>query len=105
MNFVKQKATTKKPKIMVSNFEEMKSQYLMDVKAFVTVEEIPDDMVLHWDETAIKYILLSNWTMDKEGSKQVEVVSIDDKRQITAVCQITATFAVSFSEHFLPVQM
>ena len=36
---------TKKPKITVSNFKELRSQYLMDIKAIVTMEEIPDDMV------------------------------------------------------------
>ena len=99
MNFVKRKATTKKPKFTVSNFEELKSQYLMDIKAIVTMEKIPDDLVVNWDQTAIKYIPLSNWTMDKEGSKRVEVIGIDDK------CQITATFATSLSGHFLSVQL
>ena len=99
MNFVKRKATTKKSKVTVSNFEEMRSNYLMDIKAIITLEEIPDDIILNWDQTAIKYIPLSNWTMDKEGSKWVEVVGIDNK------CQITATFAASLSGHFLPVQL
>ena len=99
MNSVKRKATTKKPKFTVSNFEELKSQYLMDIKAIVTMEEIPDDLLVNWDQTAIKYIPLSNWTMDKEGSKRVEVIGIDNK------CQLTATFAASFSGHFLPVQL
>ena len=35
----------------------------------VTMEEIPDDIVVNWDQTAIKCIPLSNWSMDKEGSK------------------------------------
>ena len=100
MNLVKWKATTKKPKVTVSNFEELRSQYLMDIKAIVTMEEIPDDMVMNWDQTAIKiYIPLSNWTMDKEGCKRVEVIGIDDKRQITV------TFAASLSGNFLPVQL
>ena len=98
MNFVKRKATTKKPKVTVSNFEELRSQYLMDIKAMVTMEEIPDNMVLNWDQTAIKYIPLLNWTMDKERCKRVEVVGIDDKRQIMV------TFAALLSGNFLPVQ-
>jgi len=59
MNFVKHKATTKKPKISVSNFEEIKPQFLMDIMASVTLEKIPSDMVINWDQTAIKYIPLS----------------------------------------------
>ena len=66
----------------------------MDIKAIVTMEEIPNDLVVNWDQTAIKYIPLSNWTMDKEGSKRVEVIGIDDKHQIIA------TFAASLWEFF-----
>jgi len=99
MNFVKCKAMTKKPKFSVSNFEELKSQFLMDIMASVTMEEIPDDMVINWDQMAIKYIPLSDWTMAQEGSKRVEVAGIDDK------CQITTAFAASLSGHFLPVQL
>ena len=98
MNFVKRKATTKKPKFTVSNFEELKDQFLMDIKAIALMENIPDEMIVNWDQTAIKYIPLSNWTMAKEGSKHVEVVGIGDK------CQITATFAASLSGNFLLVQ-
>ena len=94
MNFVKRKATTKKPKFTVANFEELKVQFSIDIKAVVTMEDAPEDMIVNWDHTAIKYIPLSNWTMAQEGSKRVEVVGIDDKRQITA------TFAVSFTGNF-----
>ena len=97
MNFVKRKATTKKTKFSVSNFDELKSQFLMDIMASVTMEEIPSDMVLF--QTAIKYIPLSDWTMAQKGSKRVEVFRIDDKRQITAM------FAASLSGNFLPIQL
>ena len=99
LDFVKRKATTKKPKFAPSNFEELKSQYLMDIMAVVTMEDVPAEMIVNWDQTAIKYIPVSNWTMAKEGSKRVEVAGIDDKRQITA------TFAASLSGNFLPVQL
>ena len=53
MDFVKRKATTKKPKFMVSNFEELKDQFLMDIKAIASMEDIPNDMIVNWDQTAI----------------------------------------------------
>ena len=71
----------------------------MNIKAITSMEDIPDEMIVNWDQAAIKYISLSNWTMAKEGSRRVGVVGIDDKRQITA------TFAASLSGNFLPVQM
>ena len=63
MNLVKRKATTKKPKFTVANFEELKAQFLIDIKAVVTMEDVPEDMIVNWDQTAIKHIPLSNWTM------------------------------------------
>ena len=46
MQFVKRKATTKaKPAIL--NFEEIKQQYLMDIKAVVEMAEIPKDLIVN----------------------------------------------------------
>ena len=56
-------------------------------------------MVLNWDQTTIKYIPLSEWTMAQKESKKVEVLGIDGK------CQITAMFAAPLSGNFLPIQL
>ena len=69
LNFVKRKATTKKPKCTVANFEELKAQFLLDIKAIASMEDIPDDVIVHWEQTAMKYNPLPNWTMAEEGSK------------------------------------
>ena len=74
IKFVKRKATTKKCKITVSKFDELKDNFLMDIKAIVTMEEVPNEMILNWDQTAIKYIPVSTWTMIAEGSKRIELV-------------------------------
>ena len=98
MQFVKIKATTKaKPAIL--NFEEIKQQYLMDIKAVVEMAEIPKDLIVNWDQTAIKYVPVSEWTVEKVGSKRVEIAGLQDKRQITAV------FAGSQTGGFLPIQL
>ena len=93
MKFVKRKATTKKSAITVSNF---KDNFLMDIKAVVVMEEVPGDMILNWDQTAVEYIPVSNWTMAIEGSKRIELIG-DDKQQITA------TFAGTLIGQFLLV--
>ena len=98
MNYVKRRATTKH-KVTVSNFEQLKQEFLMNIKAVVTFEEIPDNLIINWDQTGIKYIPVSAWTMAEHKSKRVEVSGIEDKRQITA------TFAASLSGSFLPVQL
>jgi len=46
MKFVKRKATTKKS-ATVSNFDEIKDNFLMDIKAVVIMEEVPNDMILN----------------------------------------------------------
>ena len=89
MNFVKRKATTKS-KVTVEHFDKLKEQYLLDIKVIVELEEIPEDLIINWDQTGINYVLFSQWTMSKEGSKRVEVhvhvVSLNDKRgQVLAV--------------------
>ena len=96
MNFAKRKATTKS-KLMVKNFEEVKFQFLLDIKAVVEMAAIPFDLIINWDQTGIEYIPVSEWTMEKEGSRRVEIASLTDKRQITAV------FAGSLTGDFLPV--
>jgi len=105
MKFVKQNEVCQeenydlKSTITVSNFDEIKDNFLMDIKAVVVMEEVPDDMILNWDQTAIKYIPVSNWTMATEGSKRIELIGQDDKRQITAA------FAGTLTGQFLPIQL
>ena len=53
----------------------------------------------NWDQTGIHYVPVSNWTMDEEGSKRVEIVGVNGKRQITAVLCVTK------SGHYLPPQI
>ena len=72
------KATSAKSKYTVDNFKEVKSQFLGDVVATVELEEIPAQLILNWDQTGIKIIPTSSWTMEKEGSKRIEVVGVDD---------------------------
>ena len=98
LGFVKRRGSTA-AKITVTNFEELKDQYLLDVKAVVQIEEIPQELIISWDQTGIKYVPVDTWTMEKEGSKRVQVIGADDKRQITAV------FAGTVSGEFLPPQL
>ena len=54
MNFVKRKATTAKSKHTLDNFDELKQSFLDDVSDTVSMEEIPPEMILNWDQTGIK---------------------------------------------------
>ena len=80
MGFVKRRWSTKGKWPLVQNFDEIKAQFLLDIKAVVSFEEIPAQLVINLDQTGIHYIPVGSWTMDKEGSKPVEIIACDDKR-------------------------
>ena len=62
MGYVKRKASSK-AKITVENLASLKEQYLLDIRGVVDMEEIPQDLILNWDQTAVHYVPVSNWTM------------------------------------------
>ena len=65
----------------------------------VTTEEIPGELIMNWDQTGIKLVPASSYTMEQCGSKRVEMGGAGDKKQITAV------FCGTILGDFLPVQL
>ena len=63
------------------------------------MDEIPAELVINFDQTVLSYVPTSYWTMEQEGTKRVELIAKDNKRQITVV------FAGSSSGDFLPPQL
>ena len=98
MGYIKRKSTTK-AKVSVEDLAMYKKQFLLDIKAVVNLEDIPNELILNWDQTAINYVPVSNWTMVKEGSKKVKIAGVDDKRQITVV------LAGTLAGELLPLQL
>lgn len=99
MKFVQRKSTTAKSKYTIDDFDGVKREFLDSVVDTVLMEDIPPELVLNWDQTGIKIVPVSPWTMDKQGSKRVEVTGVSDKRLITAV------FCGSLTGDFLPLQV
>ena len=93
MGFTKRKANSKS-KVIPDDFIILKEQFLSDIKTVSLMENIPADLVINWDQTAMKIVPSCSWTMERKGTKRVEIVAIDDKRQITAV--LVALFLVIF---------
>ena len=79
--------------------EQLKDEFLLEIKNIVSMDEIPTDLVINFDQTALNYVPMSHWIMEKEGTKRVEIIAKDDKRQLTAI------FAGSSSGDFLPLQL
>ena len=97
MNLVKRHMRTK-AKLCPTNFENLKKQYLADIRSIVFMEKIPMDLIINWDHTGIKYAPISNWTLERKGVKHVEIAG-EDKRQLTAVLTCT------MSGKLLPTQV
>ena len=98
MGFVKRKACSKS-KVNVEKFQELKEDFLLEIKNTVVMDEIPEDLIINFDQTGLNYVPVTSWTMEEAGARRVEVVAKDDKRQLTAV------FAGSLSGNFLPPQL
>ena len=98
MGFVKRKSTSKS-KVTVENFEDLKEDFLLVIKQVIAMDEIPADLVINFDQTDLNYVPVSDWTMEAEGAKRVEIAGKNDKRQLTAV------LAGSMTGNFLPPQV
>ena len=83
MGYVKWKATSK-AKVSVENFAEIKADFLLEIKQVIVMDEIPTELI-NFDQTGLNIVPVSDWTMEVEGSKRVEVAGKYDKKQITAV--------------------
>ena len=68
MGFVKRKACSK-AKVDVEQFKEVKEDFLLDVKNIVAMDEIPAELVINFDQTALNYVSVTPWTMEEQGAK------------------------------------
>ena len=84
MGFTMRKRCSTK-KLVVHNFEELQEQFLNNINTVAIMEDIPDELMLNWDHTAISIVPVSSWTMSQKGEQQVEMAGLNDKQQITAV--------------------
>ena len=82
MGFTKQRANHKS-KVTVEDFIQLKIQLILTRhQKCIQFEEIP---YVSWEQTGLKIVPGSNWTMEQKGTKRVEMIAIDDKCQLTGV--------------------
>lgn len=58
--------------------------FLFGVSILVNENNIPPELVINFDETGLELCAAGKRTFAQKGSIQVEIIGIDDKRQITA---------------------
>lgn len=84
MNFVQRKAT--KSKCSLVEYEEKKVEFVDAVAEAVVMEDIPAELVPNRDQTGIKLVPSAVWTMERRREKEMEMVSINDKRHYPYHC-------------------
>ena len=62
-------------------------------------QDVPSALVLNLDQTPLSYVSPRKYAFSSTGSKNVPIIGLDDERQITA------TFVVSATGSFLPIQL
>jgi len=82
MNLVKRRgSSTAKPEI--KDLDEKKAKFLKDIKTLVDKHRIPPELIINYDHTGVHLVPVSRWTMAEKGSDKVEIIGLDDKREIT----------------------
>ena len=98
MGYVKRKCSNA-GKISPIQFAEIQEVFLADIKAQVLMNDIPDELIINWDQTGLPFVPTGEWTMHRAGEKINPIANSDDKRQITAV------LAASMAGEYLAPQL
>ena len=48
----------------------------------VSKYKIPDELIINFDQTNVYIVPAGNYTLDLSGSKQVQIIGLEDKRQV-----------------------
>ena len=76
-------STTSRPFITRTLLGEISTQYLHEISSLKKSHEIPDVLILNFDQTSSKFLAASKGTMTEKGSKHVSIAGGTDKRCIT----------------------
>ena len=49
------------------------------------MEDIPAELIINCGQAGLKYVPVQDWTIEEKGTKRIEIVDLDDKRQITVL--------------------
>ena len=99
MGFVRQMRTTDKSEIPDQAVKEAKLLFQHQIVSIVEDDEIPESLIMNFDQTPLKYAPVSNSTLAKKGSKHIPITGGAFKESITA------TFGITYSSKFLPMQL
>ena len=99
MEWSKRKNTTVKIEPSQLFLPEEKLIFQRRIASIIEEHDIPKKLILNLDQTPLSYTSPGKYTFNPKGAKAVPIKGIDDKRQIPA------TFTVSMTGKFLPIQL
>ena len=95
----RRKATTEKVPIAPGLLREAKLNFQRQIKELQKWHQIPDDLIINFDQTPLSYVCSPNHTLHLKGGKSVPIVGKGKSKQITG------TFSCTMSGLFLPMQL
>ena len=99
MGFKKRAATTGRPEITEGARKEAGLIFHYEIVAKIEEHKIPDSLVMNIDQTPSKLAPASRHTLAEKNSKHVSIAGSSYKQAITA------TFGITMSNDFLPMQL
>ena len=78
---------------------EEKITFQRRISSIIQELDITKELILNLDQTSLSYVFLGKYTFNPKGAKTVSIKGIDDKRRTTA------TFTVTMTRKFLPIQL
>ena len=89
------------PKVKIPDGARREIELLLHHEIITTIEKhnIPGSMTINIDQTPLKYVPTSNFTLKEKRTTSVTMKGGSDKR-----C-ITGKFSIKFSKKFLPMQL
>ncbi len=89
MGYMRRKGT-KAAHSLPDNFQQEKEKFLATITNIVKKHDIPEQLIVNFDQTQVKIVPASDWTLNEAGAKQINMTALDDKRAITALLGVNA---------------
>ena len=99
LKWSKRKGTTGKFDPLPHFLGEENFTFQRTISTTILEHDIPAPLAVNLDQTPLSYVSPGKYTFSFKGTKNLPIKKVDDKRQITA------TFAVSLTGRFLPIQL
>ena len=99
MGFVKRACTTGRPEIPAGTGKEAELMFHHQIVTLVEKYNILPLLIINIDQTPCKYAPVSSHTMAEKCSKHIAITGSTYKQAITA------TFSITYSNDFLPMQL